>query len=171
VSVDGTSVNPAAASGIRYRLVEAAQPFNSEGSTFGEQVTRTSPPSVWTMGGSFVATPVEPLPAETRLMFRISQVNFSAGPFVLEAQGDAGFVSISALDSAEPLTITLKVTLHYTHAADTEVEFTGAGAADTFTMDTPPAFELLGLRFVPPASETSYHGPQYGLRLYAVPEG
>jgi hypothetical protein len=160
---------PAPSTETRYRLVEADAPFNSEGSLFEYRQTITSPPNQYTMRGSFVATPVAPLPPETRLMLRISQLNFSAGPFLLEAQGEAGSILISGLDSAQPVAVNLTATLHYA-GMDKQVEFSGTGPPEWITSGTPPGFQILGISSVSPTSESPY-GSRYGLRLFAVPEG
>ncbi len=104
----------------------------------------------------------QPTSPNTRFSFRITRLEFSAGPYLIQGQGNVGTISVSTLHPASPLTMTARVTI-----SGDDVELTGTGPPGSFTLDAPPRFQRVEIGYQR-AVGLGYVG--YGMTIFAVPE-
>jgi hypothetical protein len=152
-------------SGVRYRVLPASDPFYPDGSRLMFQHTKTSPPSMHVLEGTFEVEPVLRTPPDSIFALRITEIDLRGGPHVLRGEGDLGFISASRLESVDPLSVAFALPI-VRDSLEVTFEFSGINPLDTFTTEFPPRFFGISVRAVSPGSGL---GPRYGLTIFAEP--
>jgi hypothetical protein len=144
------SVDPSA---ITYRLIEAADLSDTEGSLISFRIPGTGrPPSFRPLRGTFEIVPVQTPPKGILFAAQITRLSFSSDLYAVG--GSDGSITVTTADDKPVLMMTAPAMIN-----TQSVSLQGTAYSDTFISEIPPILRGVVLR-----------GEGFALAIFAVPE-